>query len=165
MSNSIFLFRVYLAIVFLFLSFFSLVLSKDLFFLIRKRFQIFTLSIMLYKAFSKEFYIILSNLYLERKNFFLVICLSEFVSDFSYSYMIKDISYSFLAYSYFKSSFFNIAEYYYWKALNLSPYNCDIMFALSKMYYEIGDNSKVKTLCNSIKSVDPEYDLSFFSFD
>ena len=163
MGNSLFLFRLYLAIVFLLLSFFSFVLSKDLFCLIRKRVQIFTLSSILSKTFSKDSYIFLSNLYLERKSFFFVICLSEFVLDSSDSYMIKDIVYSFLAYAYSQNFLFSISEYYYLKALNLSPYNCDIMFALGKVYYEIGDNSKVDNLCKSIKTIDPKYDLSFFS--
>lgn len=163
MSNSLLLFRLYLGIVFLLLSFFSFVLSRDLFVLIRKRVQIFTLSSMLSNKFSQEFYIILSNLYLERKNFFFVICLSEFMADFSASSGMKDMLYSFLAYSYSKNSLFSISEYYYLKALKASPYDCDIMFALGKMYSEIGDYSKVNTLCNSIKTINPEYDLSFFS--
>lgn len=164
MNNSIILFRFYLIIIFLLLFIFSMILSKGLFRLIIKGFKITFLSSLSCEKFSQESYLLLYKFYLDRGDFFLCISLSEMILDYCSEFIRKDIIYFCLASAYSRITLLHISEYYYLKALTVSPCNCDIMFALSKMYYDIGFMSKAKNICNSIKNIDPCYDLSLLVF-
>nr|YP_009396306.1 hypothetical protein [Polysiphonia scopulorum]ARW65492.1 hypothetical protein [Polysiphonia scopulorum] len=165
MSNSTLLFHLYLTIVFLLLFIFSISLSKDLFTLIRTLYRVNNSLTFFNTKFTQESYVTLFNLHFNRENFFLCICLSDFLLKSSLIAIKKDLLYTFLAYIYYKNELFNLSEYYYLKALDLSPNNCDIIFALGKMYYNLGYVSKASNLCDSIKNIQPNYDLSLFSFN
>nr|YP_009394866.1 hypothetical protein [Polysiphonia stricta]ARW63428.1 hypothetical protein [Polysiphonia stricta] len=166
MSDTNLLFRLYLLMVFFFLLFFSLFLSKEMYLLLKQSLQIISVP---FKFDSKknllnDDYFTLFNIFFARGNFLICLSLSEFYLESDKSFLNKDILYTFLAYVYCENSFWNIAEYYYLKALSLSPENCDIMFSLGKMYDNLGHKDKLRSIVKSISLSDPNYDISSFSF-
>nr|YP_009392162.1 hypothetical protein [Osmundaria fimbriata]ARW60724.1 hypothetical protein [Osmundaria fimbriata] len=154
MVNSIFLFRLYVLAFLLFLiplSFFTTVQLLSLIRMILK-YNIF------FNDFSHNFQVLdvlsfkdIFNFHANRKQWFL--CVSLIDLSFHYSNLDTDLLYISLAYSYKTNSFLSIAEYYYLKALSISPSNIVALKSLAIIYDQLGKREKALSLYDKISSL------------
>lgn len=126
-------FKLYYISCFLFLSYFSMVKKK-----------LNTLNFM--KLF--DFYVI-------SKQWFLAICLLEFFN--SYHKVSEDWFFISLAFCYRKLSYYNIAEYYYLKAIDISCEDIVLLAALANMYDQIDEYNKAFNIYRQIYHLDKSY--------
>lgn len=155
MSNDILLFRSYILIVLFFLVPISLIVTLQIYFVLKSYILIYFLSnsfvrdqkvILHHESYNELFRLLLYN-----HRFSCCISSVELLIHIINSDM--DIFYALLAYCYQKSYFFYIAEYYYLKALNLSPDNEAILSNLSIIYLTLDDNDKLKSINNKLKMI------------
>nr|YP_009654279.1 hypothetical protein [Pleurostichidium falkenbergii]QCH39566.1 hypothetical protein [Pleurostichidium falkenbergii] len=157
MNNNLFLIRFYLLIIILFLLFFSMLVSKQLFVLFRNNLRY----IVLFKQIKTKLnlneskYVSLLLLCSSRANFFLSIALLEFFLQCKSNLIKKDLLYASLAYCYYKNFFYSIAEYYYLKILVLFPYNIDAILNLGYMYYDLDYKVKSKLMFDRAVKLKP----------
>nr|YP_009391550.1 hypothetical protein [Laurenciella marilzae]ARW59694.1 hypothetical protein [Laurenciella marilzae] len=155
MANSVALFRSYIIFILLFLAPLSLLITRQIFFILKEYIFIYNLAdcFRANKSFMPDYkaYISLFNSYIVRKKFFLSISLSEFYirNCPSQSYLI----YASLAYCYQKNNFLYIAEYYYLIALSLSNKNKFVLFNLLEIYIELDSYDKIAEVKNQIATL------------
>nr|YP_009393001.1 hypothetical protein [Bostrychia moritziana]ARW61563.1 hypothetical protein [Bostrychia moritziana] len=159
MNNNIFLFRFYIV----FSLFFLIPLASILTVQFLDFFQLYYINLLFFlsrfdmkKIFLNRFNDIdLFNFYLISKQWFLAICLLEF-SSFCKK-MSENSIFSYLAFCYRKLSYYNIAEYYYLKAISLSSQDVYLLGALASMYDEMKLNDKALSLYRQIYNFDKNY--------
>nr|ARW60104.1 hypothetical protein [Laurencieae sp.] len=165
MSNNILLFRLYIIFALLFLVPISLFVTLQLYSLIKANKMVYNLVNYLPGdmafAIDNKVYNNLVDLYLTRKKFFLCISLAELY--LFLSPLQKDLIYISLAYCYQKNCFFYVAEYYYLKALSISPNSVLILVNLRKIYKNIGNYDRESFINNHIKRLDSNIISSKYS--
>nr|QCI04276.1 hypothetical protein [Anotrichium furcellatum] len=126
-NSSIFIFRIYIYFILIFLIMISFFLSKEIYNILDKYF-IFFLS---YSRISTINVYILINYFLKDKQFFIAISLLELCIDKE----LEDIVLSFIQIGscYNISDYFKIAKYYYKQALSFDPHNPNLL----KLLYDL----------------------------
>nr|ARW63629.1 hypothetical protein [Chondria sp. (in: red algae)] len=159
MRNDIFLFRLYIIIALFFLVPLSLMITWQIYYLLRRYILIYSLLNMFTK--NKKFlpsyenYNSLFDIFLDDRKFFLCISFVEFLIHTSSSNI--NLMYILLAYCYQKSSFLYIAEYYYLKALDIEPQSKIALSGLVKIYAQLGNIDKLNYVNSQIDILDSNF--------
>nr|ARW60510.1 hypothetical protein [Polysiphonia sp.] len=161
MNDSILFFRFYVFIFIFFLLLFSFFLSKQIVSILINHFKLIYLlhNFKTKLSFTENDFTYLFDIYLFRKNLFLAIALCEFALQIDYIFFTKDCIHAFLAYCYYRSSFYGVAEYYYFKIISFSPDNLEALVNLGKMYYDLGYKAKAKLIFNRVYTLRPGFTL------
>nr|YP_009397753.1 hypothetical protein [Sonderella linearis]ARW66939.1 hypothetical protein [Sonderella linearis] len=150
MNNNILLFRSYIVISLLLLLPLSMYLTLELW-------QIFQFILFKQINLDKNNYLRILNVYIDRKKWLLCISFLEVSSLFNVIAM--DINLMYLAYCYRNLNYYNIAEYYYLKAIFYSPCNIIILSNLASMYNLLGRKNDAINLYRQIYSLDSSYSI------
>nr|YP_009396711.1 hypothetical protein [Ophidocladus simpliciusculus]ARW65897.1 hypothetical protein [Ophidocladus simpliciusculus] len=154
MTNTIFLFRLYLMFALLFLLPLSCVLTFQLISFFKVLFKLYTLlQIPVLTLMSdQDTCINLFHCYRNREQWVSSIALFELINIFNSRN--KDLIYSSIAYCYRLNKFFQISEYYYLKALSINPSNCFLLSNIANFYYSNGKRNKAIAINERIKNID-----------
>nr|ARW68200.1 hypothetical protein [Chondria sp. (in: red algae)] len=155
MFTDVFLFRSYIVIALSVLIPLSFIITLQIYYLLRRYILI---DFLLHRRMAnKKFTFIyddynkLFNLFLDHQKFFLCISSVELCAD---TFNINTNSlYILLAYCYQKSYFLYIAEYYYLKALDISPNSQIILQGLAKIYSDLGKYDKLNSINSQIETI------------
>lgn len=158
MNDAILLFRGYTVFLLLFLVPLSYFVSVELFHLIELtllylRFGIFTKKL----ALDQNNGAILFNFYCRRKKWLLSISLMELFSVLNL--MNSSLAFGSLAYLYMQLSYWDIAEYYYLKAVSCSPYDVNALSNLANMYNILKKEEKALDVYRQIFLLDNNYSV------
>nr|YP_009399616.1 hypothetical protein [Digenea simplex]ARW69435.1 hypothetical protein [Digenea simplex] len=154
MTSNVLIFRCYLCIALCFLIPFSILLSVQVYSIFQTNLIISWLGkeFKEKKIIDEDFYSNLSKSYLRRKKWLDFIALHEFF--YNYDIVNKDRLYSSLAYCYESSIFTKTAEYFYLKAVFLSPSSLPILKKLLKFYKKFESFEKVSKLSDQIQNIE-----------
>nr|QCI06502.1 hypothetical protein [Erythroglossum lusitanicum] len=156
MDYNILLFRVYMIIAFSFLILLCIFISFELWKICKVNiiFRRYLNEISLIN-FSEDKFNTLVSLYIERKQWLIVISLLEL---FYYSNVFNIINLgNSLAYCYQKLSYTNIAEYYYLKILSIYPSDIYTLHNLAQLYDICSNYNKALKIYQKISNLDAYY--------
>nr|WMP11732.1 Ycf37 [Laurencia australis]WMP11943.1 Ycf37 [Laurencia australis] len=145
MTSSFILFRSYIIFVLLFLLPASLLITKQIYSVLKINLSIYNLTNHFKKkqltVLNDQFYVGLLNVYLERQNFFLSISLSElYLSLFPVQ---RNLAYKSLGQCYQQNGFFYVAEYYYLLYLSISNDSLSVLSSLLEIYIYLDNHNKI----------------------
>lgn len=159
MSNNIFLFRLYILIMLFFLVPLSYIITLQVYNLLRR--YVFLNSVIntintdkqssqLYKEYDDLF-----DLLLDSKNIFLCISFAELL--IKRTSIDTHIIYILLAYSYQKSDFFYVSEYYYLKSNRITSNNLIVLLGLANVYKSLGKINELDYVKSQINRINSNY--------
>nr|QCI04541.1 hypothetical protein [Apoglossum ruscifolium] len=151
MNSNLFLFYIYVIIALCFLIPLSYIISLELFNLIVSLIFIYLNYSVVYNNLinsNKLKYYKLIDFYVNRRQLFLCISILEF--SLIQGYFDNIFIYSYLAYCYKSLFYFQIAEYYYLKALFYSPSNVVILNNLFELYNMSEQSNKANEIYDRI---------------
>lgn len=152
MTNNFILFRSYIIFVLLFLVPASLLITKQIYFLLETNISIYSLTNYYNKqksiVLNDQSYISLLNFYVKRRKFFLSISLSELYLFICPSK--RSLIYQSLGRCYQQNGFFYVAEYYYLLYVSISNDSLDVLSALLEIYTHLNDYDKISSVKDEI---------------
>lgn len=152
---NLFFFRFYIVCISIFLFIFAFFISKQLFIFIFNRIKLNLLCIRLKKdTIDSINYLDFVSCYSLNKQFFLLICCSEFFLELKNDVMEEELVYNSLAYVYKEKCFYNISEYYLFRVISLPSFDENVLLNLSQMYNTLGFIEKSNFIINNISSKD-----------
>nr|YP_010951648.1 Ycf37 [Laurencia elata]WMP12587.1 Ycf37 [Laurencia elata] len=162
MTNSFILFRSYIIFVLLFLVPGSLLITKQIYFLLETNISTYSLTNYFKKkqsiVLNDQSYISLLNFYVKRKKFFLSISLSELYLFICPSK--RKLIYKSLGQCYQQNGLFYVSEYYYLLYLSISNDSLSVLSSLLEIYTHFDNYDKISFVKDQIAQLS-----SFNSFD
>nr|CRF40025.1 Hypothetical protein orf162a [Laurencia snackeyi] len=155
MANSFILFRSYIIFVLLFLVPASLLVTKQIYRLLKTNISICSLTNSFkekqFLVLNDKFYLSLLNFYLERRKIFLSISLSELYLFFYPAQ--RNFVCKFLGQCYQRNGFFYVAEYYYLLHLSMFNESLNVLSSLLEIYTLLGNHDKISLVKDKISQL------------